>query len=62
MQNETALQTEKTEEKFSKKQLAKAKTFSEKKDMINALFSETKSYTAREAEEIILTYLKGQVK
>lgn len=40
----------------------KAKTFSEKKDIISALFSETKNYTAKEAEEIITNYLKGQVK
>lgn len=62
MQEEKKTQAEKREKTFSKSQLMKAKTFSEKKDIISALFSETKNYTAKEAEEIITNYLKGQVK
>ncbi len=66
--NKTAKQAEKqaetafTEASFTKDQLISAERFSDKKDALNALLSKERTYTAREAENIILSYLKGQVK
>ena len=58
----TAGEAEKGGKLFSKKQLASAEKFSDKRDMLNALLEEEKSYTADEAEKIISDYMKGQVK
>lgn len=61
--NKTAKQAEKkAETAFTKEQLISAEKFSDRKDALNALLSKERTYTAREAENIILSYLKGQVK
>lgn len=57
--NKTAKQAETA---FTKDQLISAEKFSDKKDALNALLSKEKLYSVREAENIILDYLRGQVK
>ena len=52
----------KTESRFSKAQLISAERFRGKRDVLNALLSADKSYTVKEAEQIIEKYMKGQVK
>lgn len=52
----------KTESRFSKAQLISAEHFRGKRDVLNALLSADKSYTVKEAEQIIEKYMKGQVK
>lgn len=46
---------------FSKKQLAAAKRYADKRDLINALLSDDKLYTVKEADALIDQYLKGKV-
>lgn len=55
-------QTKKKENKFSKKQLRRSKAFIGRQDILEAVLSDDKDYTAKEAEQEILKYMKGKVK
>lgn len=46
---------------FSKQQLLTSKKYAEKKDLINALLVDDRSYSMAEAEEILNGFLKGKV-
>lgn len=58
---EEAKPTEKAGQ-FSKEQLLSAERFKGKRDILNALLSDDKQYTAEAAEEKIAKYMKGKVK
>lgn len=53
--------TEKTTQKFSKKQLLSVKKFADRKDALGAVL-EDKDYTVAESEEILNKFMKGKVK
>lgn len=57
-----ASEPEKIEKLFSKEQLLAAERFQERKDIVNALLSPDKQYTASTVEQMIEKYMKGQVK
>ena len=46
---------------FTKNQLVTSKKYSEKKDLLNALLVDDRSYTMTEVEEILNDFLKGKV-
>lgn len=47
--------------KFSKEQFLKSKSYSTKKDLINALLKDEDTYSEEEVNQIINTYLKGEI-
>lgn len=57
-----AKEAEKVESKFSKNQLLAAKRFSGKRDILEALLSDDKTYTVKTVEQMIEDYMKGKVK
>lgn len=46
---------------FTKQQLLTSKKYAEKKDLLNALLVDGRSYSMAEAEEILNGFLKGKV-
>jgi hypothetical protein len=46
---------------FTKQQLLKSKKYDEKKDLINALLVDDRSYSMAEVEETLDGFLKGKV-
>lgn len=46
---------------FTRQQLLKSKKYAEKKDLINALLVDDRSYSMAEVEEILNGFLKGKV-
>lgn len=50
-----------TEEKYTKNQIIKSKTFIDNKDLLNAILKEDKSYSKQEINKIIENYKKGKV-
>lgn len=48
------------EEKYTKEQIVKSKTFINNRDLLNAVL-ENKSYSKKEINEIIKKYKKGKV-
>jgi hypothetical protein len=55
------VQTEVNEATFTKQQLIASKKYAEKKDLLNALLVDGKSYSLIEVEETIDGFLKGKV-
>ena len=49
------------EEKYTKNQIIKSKTFIDNKDLLNAILKEDKSYSKQEINKIIENYKKGKV-
>lgn len=47
---------------FTKQQLVASKKYAEKRDLINALLADDRSYSMAEVEEILSGFLKGKVK
>lgn len=47
---------------FTKQQLVSSKKFAEKKDLLNALLVDDRSYSMAEVEEILDGFLKGKVR
>ncbi len=45
---------------FTKKQLISSKKYSDRKDAINALLSENKTYTIEETDKILTDFMKGR--
>ncbi len=58
----TASEQAKAEKLFSKEQLLAAERFQGRKDILNALLSPDKQYTVQTVEQMIESYMKGQVK
>ncbi|MGN6710722.1 hypothetical protein [Anaerocolumna jejuensis] len=46
---------------FTKQQLVSSKKYAEKKDLLNALLVDDRSYSMAEVEEILDGFLKGKV-
>lgn len=46
---------------FTKQQLVTSKKYAEKKDLLNALLVDDRSYSMAEVEEILDGFLKGKV-
>jgi hypothetical protein len=54
-------QPEVSEATFTKQQLISSKKYAEKKDLLNALLADDRSYSMPEVEEILNNFLKGKV-
>ena len=50
-----------TEEKYTKSQIIKSKTFRGNKDVVDAVLKQDKSYTKQEVNKIIENFKKGKV-
>ncbi|MGE4276587.1 MAG: hypothetical protein AB7E30_05335 [Lawsonibacter sp.] len=48
------------EDQFTKEQLARCRDFRGRRDLVEALLEEGRSYTKAEANRIIQTFLKGK--
>lgn len=57
--NETVKSTETT---YTKEQILKSKKYREKRDLINALLVNGRSYTLTTVDDMIEKFLKGEVK
>ena len=55
-------QAEKTENKFSKEQLAASERFRDRRDIVEALLVTGEMYTVKAVEEKIEKYMKGKVR
>lgn len=51
-----------TEETYTKEAILRAKEYSIKKDLVNALLEDDKKYTIKQVDSIINKYLKGVIK
>ena len=51
-----------TAPKFSKGQLLASNRFKERRDALNAVLEDDKSYTNAEAEKLLIDFMKGKVK
>ena len=58
----TAARSEQTEPMFSKEQILTSARFANRRDLVNALLDEKKSYTVKNVDSLIEKYMKGQVK
>lgn len=47
---------------FGKSDLLRAKRYSDKRDILNALLEDNKTYTLKEVDKIIRTFLNKEVK
>lgn len=52
---------EQAEPKFSKEQILSSKRFSDKVDVINAVWTDNSAKTINQVEEMIEKYMKGRV-
>lgn len=52
---------EAVEATFTLAQLLKAKKYTDKKDLLNALLNENEQYTIKQVDDIIEKFLKGKV-
>lgn len=55
-------QTEQTEPMFSKEQILASARFANRRDLVDALLDEDKSYTMKTVDNLVEKYMKGQVK
>lgn len=51
-----------SENKFTKDQIVNSKQFSDKRDIVDALLSNDKTYTINNVKNMIENYMKGQIK
>ena len=51
-----------SEPMFSKKQVLASTRFANRRDLVDALLDEKKSYTMETVDDLIQKYMKGQVK
>lgn len=58
----TAARSEQTEPMFSKEQILASARFANRRDLVDALLDEKKSYTMETVDDLIQKYMKGQVK
>lgn len=61
MAKEKIKQVETGEIMFTKQQLLASKKYAEKKDLLNALLVDDRSYSMAEVEETLNSFLKGKV-
>lgn len=57
----TKQKAEAVEATFTLAQLLKAKKYTDKKDLLNALLNENEQYTIKQVDDIIEKFLKGKV-
>ena len=55
-------EAETTETAYTKEQILKSKKYREKRDLINALLVNGRSYTLNTVDDMIEKFLKGEVK
>ena len=53
---------EQTEPMFSKEQILASARFANRRDLVDALLDEDKSYTMKTVDNLVEKYMKGQVK
>ena len=53
---------EQTEPEFSKEQILASARFANRRDLVDALLDENRSYTLENVGKLIENYMKGQVK
>lgn len=58
----TAAKSEQTEPMFSKEQILASARFANKRDLVDALLDEDKSYTIETVDNLVEKYMKGKVK
>jgi hypothetical protein len=58
----TVAKSEQTEPKFSKEQILASARFANRRDLVDALLDENKSYTLETVDNLVEKYMKGQVK
>nr|DAK81193.1 MAG TPA: hypothetical protein [Caudoviricetes sp.] len=59
---ENAAKSEQTEPMFSKEQILASARFANKRDLVDALLDEDKSYTIETVDNLVEKYMKGKVK
>ena len=59
---ETVAKSEQTEPMFSKEQILASARFANRRDLVDALLDEDKSYTMKTVDNLVEKYMKGQVK
>lgn len=52
----------KQQDVFTKESIVKSKKYSNRKDLLNALLDDKKSYSFEQVDEIIDKFMKGEVK
>ena len=60
--NTGGAKTEQNEQKFSKEQILASARYANRRDLVDALLYEDKSYTIETVDNMIEKYKKGQVK
>lgn len=58
----TVANSEQTEPVFSKEQILASDRYANRRDLVDALLDEDKSYTMKTVDNLIEKYMKGQVK
>ena len=58
----TAAKFEQTKPMFSKEQILASARFANKRDLVDALLDEDKSYTIETVDNLVGKYMKGKVK
>ena len=56
----TATRSEQTEPMFSKEQILASARFANRRDLVDALLDEDKSYTMKTVDNLVEKYMKGQ--
>ena len=59
---EAVAKSEQTEPMFSKEQILASARFANRRDLVDALLDEDKSYTMKTVDNLVEKYMKGQVK
>ena len=54
--------TEQIEQQFSKEQIFASARYANRRDLVDALLDENKSYTMKTVDNLVEKYMKGQVK
>ena len=58
----TVAKSEQTEPMFSKEQILASDRYANRRDLVDALLDEDKSYTMKTVDNLVEKYMKGQVK
>jgi len=58
----TVANSEQTEPVFSKEQILASDRYANRRDLVDALLDEDKSYTMKTVDNLVEKYMKGQVK
>ena len=60
--NTGGAKTEQNEQKFSKEQILASARYANRRDLVDAILDEDKSYTMKTVDNLVEKYMKGQVK